>query len=196
MKKDVLESGAIYHFYNRGNNKENIFIEERNYNYFLQLVKKYLLPIADIYAYCLLKNHFHLAFKIKEKEDLPEKFTDKIHLPFSNLFNTYTKSVNKAYDRTGSLFQEHPQRNRVETERYLRQLIIYIHLNPLKHKFTDDFSIYKHSSYQTYLSEKDTNIKRAYIFDLFGGKENFIFHHNENQIKFEGLIDEIDKFDF
>jgi len=46
------------------------------------------------------------------------------------------------------------------------------------------------------LSEKDTNIKRAYIFDLFGGKENFIFHHNENQIKFEGLIDEIDKFDF
>jgi len=196
MKKDILESGAIYHFYNRENNKENIFIEERNYNYFLQLVKKCLLPIADIYAYCLLKNHFHLAFKIKEKEDLPEKFIDKIHLPFSNLFNTYTKSVNKAYDRTGSLFQEHPQRNRVETEEYLRQLIIYIHQNPLKHKFTDDFSIYKHSSYQTYLSEKDTNIKRAYIFDLFGGKENFIFYHNENQIKFEGLIDEIDKFDF
>ena len=196
MKKDVLESGAIYHFYNRGNNKENIFIEERNYNYFLQLVKKYLLPIADIYAYCLLKNHFHLAFKIKEKEDLPEKFTAKIHLPFSNLFNTYTKSINKAYNRTGSLFQEHPQRNRVESEEYLRQLIIYIHLNPLKHMFTDDFSTYKHSSYQTYLSEKETNIDRQYILDLFGNKENFVFHHIENQIKYDGLIDEIDRFDF
>lgn len=195
MKKDVLEAGAIYHFYNRGNNNENIFIEERNYIYFLKLVKKYLLPIADIYAYCLLKNHFHLAFKIKEKEDLPEKFIDKIHLPFSNLFNTYTKSINKAYDRTGSLFQEHPQRNRVETEEYLRQLIIYIHLNPLKHKFTDDFSKYKHSSYLSYLSEKETNIERQYILDIFGGKENFIFYHNENQIKYEGLIVEIDKFD-
>ena len=62
MKKDVLESGSIYHFYNRGNNKENIFIEERNYNYFLQLVKKYLLPIADIYAYCLLKKSFSFSF--------------------------------------------------------------------------------------------------------------------------------------
>lgn len=195
MKKDVLEAGAIYHFFNRGNNQENIFIEERNYIYFLQLVKKYLLPIADVYAYCLLKNHFHFALKIKEKEELPEKYKEKIHLPFSNLFNTYTKSINNAYNRTGSLFQEHPQRNRVESEEYLRQLIIYIHLNPLKHKFVDDFTTYKHSSYQSYLSEKETNLEKDYILELFGDTENFIFYHNENKIKYEGLIDEIDKFD-
>ncbi|WP_395066016.1 transposase [Flavobacterium sp.] len=191
MKNDILEAGAIYHFFNRGNNKENIFIEDRNYNYFL----KYLLPISDVYAYCLLKNHFHIAIKIREKEELPEKYQEKIHLPFSNLFNTYTKSINKAYDRSGSLFQEHPQRNRVENEEYLRQLIIYIHLNPLKHKFSDDFSAYKHSSFQSYLSDRETNLDKEYILDLFGGKENFIYYHHEKQQKYEGLIDEIDKFD-
>lgn len=48
MKRDVFETGQYYHVYNRGNNKENIFIEEKNYNYFLEKVKKYILPIADI----------------------------------------------------------------------------------------------------------------------------------------------------
>ena len=195
MKKDIFEAGVIYHFYNRGNNKENIFIEERNYNYFLQLVKKYLLPISDIYAYCLLKNHFHIALKIKEREELPEKYKDKIHLPFSNLFNTYTKSINKAYDRTGSLFQEHPKRNRVANEDYLRQLIVYIHLNPLKHKFTDKFQDYKHSSFQSYVSNKDTNLEKDYILQLFEDKENFIYQHHESKLRFEGLINEIDEYD-
>lgn len=50
MEKDIFESGQYYHIYNRGNNKENIFIEEKNYNYFLEKMKKYLLPIADVYS--------------------------------------------------------------------------------------------------------------------------------------------------
>lgn len=195
MPNENLQAGSIYHFYNRGNNKENIFKEERNYNYFLQLVKKYVLPVSEIYSYCLMKNHFHIVLKIKEKDELPEKYKEKIHLPFSNLFNTYTKSINKAYNRTGSLFQEHPKKNTVENEEYLRQLIIYIHLNPLKHKFSDKFENYKHSSFLSYLSEKETNLSRDYVFELFGGKENFIFCHNESQIKQEGFVDEIDKLD-
>ena len=56
MKQDYFEPGVVYHVFNRGNNQENIFIEDRNYLYFLTLLKKYLLPVADIYAYCLLKN--------------------------------------------------------------------------------------------------------------------------------------------
>jgi putative transposase len=65
VKKDNFEAGQYYHIYNRGNNKENIFIEEKNYNYFLEKIKKYILPIADVYAYCLLKNHFSYRFKNK-----------------------------------------------------------------------------------------------------------------------------------
>ena len=196
MPNDILQAETIYHIYNRGNNLENIFIEERNYNYFLSLLEKYVLPIAEIYAYCMLKNHFHIVLKIKEKAKIPEKYRDKIHLPFSNMFNTYTKSINKAYHRTGSLFQENPKRNKVENEDYLRQLIVYIHLNPLKHKFLNQFELYNHSSYSSYLSNAATNLEREYVYELFGGKENFIYFHNENQIKYEGLINEIDQFDY
>ena len=53
-----LEYGQYYHIYNRGNNGENLFFEERNYPYFLKLYAHHILPVADTYAYCLLRNHF------------------------------------------------------------------------------------------------------------------------------------------
>jgi putative transposase len=196
MEKDIFESGHYYHIYNRGNNKENIFIEEKNYNYFLEKLKKYLLPIADVYAYCLLKNHFHIILRIKNKEEMPEKLKEKIHLPFSNFFNSYAKSINTSYNRTSSLFQEHLQRNQIENEEYLRQLIVYVHLNPTKHKFAKSFETYLHSSYRSYLSNKETSIDRDFILELFGGLENFKFYHDERRLVYEGVIDAIDKMDY
>lgn len=53
-----LFPGHYYHIYNRGNNGEDIFLEARNYDYFLNLYQKYISPIAETFAYCLLKNHF------------------------------------------------------------------------------------------------------------------------------------------
>ena len=195
MEKDVFEAGQYYHVYNRGNNSENIFIEERNYNYFLEKVKKYILPIADIYAYCLLKNHFHIVLRIKDKIDLPEKFKEKIHLPFSNLFNSYSKSINKAYNRTGSLFQEHLQRNRIENEEYLKQLILYVHLNPVKHQLSKDFQSYRHSSYRSFLSDKSSSIDREFIIKLFNDLENFIFCHDERKLIYEGVLSDVNLLD-
>ena len=195
MKKEVFEAGQYYHVYNRGNNGENIFIEEKNYNYFLEKVKKYILPIADVYAYCLLKNHFHIVLRIKDKIDLPEKFKEKIHLPFSNLFNSYSKSINKAYNRTGSLFQEHLQRNRIEGEEYLKQVILYVHLNPVKHQFSKDFQSYRHSSYRSFLSDKSSSIDRECIIKLFSDLENFIFCHDERKLIYEGVLSDVNLLD-
>ncbi len=196
MEKEIFEIGQYYHIYNRGNNKENIFIEERNYTYFLKKMKEYLIPIADIYAYCLLKNHFHIILKIKDKDQISEKFQEKIHLPFSNFFNSYSKSINKSYERTGSLFQEHLQRNHILDEDYLKQVIVYVHLNPIKHKFAKIFENYLQSSYKSYLSNKETSLDRDFILDLFGGIENFKFHHQEKSLKYEGILKEIDKLDY
>ena len=111
-----LFPGQIYcHIYNRGNNREDIFREDRNYAYFLELYSKYVLPSVDTFAYCLLKNHFHLLVRIKDltgskanllsqrldsREDLtgskanlsgPEKTASRA---FSNFFNAYSKAVN------------------------------------------------------------------------------------------------------
>ncbi len=194
MKSETFEAGSYYHIYNRGNNNENIFIEEKNYSYFLQLLRKYILPVADIYCYCLLKNHFHIVLKIKD--NLPENFRNRIYLPFSNFFNSYTKSINKSYQRNGSLFQEHLKRIKISDENYLKQLIIYVHLNPVKHGFSEDFQGYENSSFKAYLSNSKTDLERNYILELFGSKDNFIFSHVERQIKYEGVIEDIDKMDW
>jgi hypothetical protein len=43
----ALQPGKTYHVYNRGNNGENVFVEDRNYAYFLKLYAQHVLPIAD-----------------------------------------------------------------------------------------------------------------------------------------------------
>ena len=179
-KQDILEPDCFYHIFNRGNNKENLFIEDENYLHFLKLVKNHLVAVAEIYSYCLLKNHFHLVLKIKSKEEVEKFFSiDKIHQPFSNLFNAYTKAINKKYNREGSLFKVRFKRERIETEDYLRNAIVYTHINPVKHKFQDNYLDYKYSSYNSIVSDKPTLLLRDDVLELFGGKENFIYQHNE-----------------
>ncbi|MFT4062850.1 MAG: transposase [Edaphocola sp.] len=173
-KQDFLEKGFFYHIYNRGNNRENLFIHEDNYGYFLNLVSKYLLPVAEIYAYCLLKNHFHILLRIKDNAPVAD---EKLHLPFSNLFNAYAKAINKKYNRDGSLFKERYKRKRITDEQYLINTIIYIHLNPVKHGFSDTFDDYPFSSFGSIISDKETKLQRKEVLELFDGKQNFVQTH-------------------
>jgi len=60
-----LNPDQFYHIFNRGNGGQNIFYQEKNYTYFLEKYKSYMLGYWDTYAYCLLPNHFHLMIKVK-----------------------------------------------------------------------------------------------------------------------------------
>jgi len=198
MNKEPFEDGNYFHVFNRGNNKENIFKEEINYQYFITLIKKYLLEICDIYAYCLLPNHFHLLLKVKDFNLLPDIYKigkKKIHQPFSNLFNSYSKSINTKYNRTGSLFQEHLHRNKIQSENYIKELILYIHLNPEKHLIHNDFSKYNHSSYKAYLSLERSLLKRDEILPYFDSIENFIHCHQNKKVKLD-ILKEINEIDY
>lgn len=55
-----FEAGDIYHIYNQGNNRQKIFFNQENYYFFLKKLGDYILPYADILAWCLMPNHFHL----------------------------------------------------------------------------------------------------------------------------------------
>ncbi len=192
MKSITFEEEKYYHVYNRGNNRENIFIESQNYSYFFELVKKYLLPVAEIYSYCLLPNHFHFVLQIKEKKDLPKSFREgkiKLHQPFSNMLNTYVKAINKKYSRYGSLFQEHLKKVEIKDENYLRNLIIYVNTNASHHEI-DDFEKYPHSSYPALISDKPTLLQRDKVLNFFDDKQNFIFVNRLKKIDLE-LINEL-----
>lgn len=192
MNQANFKEGKFYHLFNRGNNKQDIFFEEKNYLYFLNLVKKHLLPIVNVYAYCLLKNHFHFIIQIKD-EELPKSFKNaegSLHQPFSNLFNAYTKAINKMYNRTGSLFQEHLKRKEIKTDDYLKNLILYIHLNPLSHEVFENFENYPHSSYKAMILTKPTLLKREEVIALFEDVENFRYVHSTKKVNDE-LLEEV-----
>ncbi len=199
---------TYYHIYNRGTNRENIFVEERNYTYFLNLYAKHIGPIADTFAYCLLKNHFHLSIRVKtEAEILEHRKTLQVSMPihysagdrnlstesngalekplgsnyaskkFSDFFNAYAKSINKAYNRTGSLFQHPFGRVMIQNDRQFWNVIAYIHQNPQKHGFVTDFRDWKYSSYDAMLTEKTTHLQRDVVLDWFGGKTQYLERH-------------------
>ena len=167
---DFLEEEYFYHIFNRGNNKQDIFFKKENYLYFIRLLEKHISPIADIYSYCLLPNHFHFLIKIKKGAINPSQ-------KFSNFFNSYTKSINKKYDRTGSLFQKPFKRIRIAEEKYLLSLVVYIHTNPEKHNICNNFENYPYSSYNLFKNKEETIINTQEVIGWFNNYINFKFIH-------------------
>jgi len=184
-----LQPGVFYHIYNRGTNREDIFIEGRNYDYFMQLYIKYIEPVVETYAYCLLKNHFHLLVRVKADPKGLERPLGSASGVFSNFFNAYAKAINKAYGRTGSLFQHPFGRTPVLTQSYLMQAVRYIHFNPQKHGLVGDFRTWPYSSYRAHLSTQATRLCRDEVLEWFGGRQGFIIAHQEDLEDPKGLED-------
>lgn len=186
-----LEKGKYYHIYNRGNNGTDIFFDVDSYYHFLRLYDKYITPIAETFAWCLLKNHFHVLvyIKIDEEIDVSKLEYSTVESPkvidpsrqFGHLFNAYTQAINKKFNRTGSLFEKPFERKLVKSEKYFQNLIFYIHNNPVFHRFTDGINNYPWSSFETILSEKPTKLKREKVITIFETKENFINYHSQKQ---------------
>jgi len=185
-----LLEGNIYHIYNRGINSEDLFKSSENYSFFLQQYAKYVAPITDTFCYCLLKNHFHLLVRIKDfsnnQEQLYQLMIEQkwetppnISRQFSHFFNSYAQHINHKNNRTGSLFERPFGRNLIDDEQYFTRAIFYIHTNAQKHGFVNDFRQYPHSSYNSFLSSKPSNLSRDEVFSWFGGKQQFIKFHEQ-----------------
>ncbi len=186
-----LEKGNYYHIYNRGNNGIDVFFDSESYYHFLRLYDRYISPIADTYAWCLLKNHFHTLVYIKTDQEIswdkleystiekPKAFNPSNQ--FGYLFNAYTQAINKKFNRTGSLFERPFERKLVDSEKYFQNLIFYIHNNPVFHGFTNHINDYPWSSYETILSARPTKLKRNEVIRYYGDIDNFVYFHNQNQ---------------
>ena len=172
--------GEFYHIYNRGTEKRDIFLSDRDYERFLALLYtcnadnpvdlklqgSTLYEILDvnrgqgmlnICAYALMPNHFHLLVRSNNDGDV-SKFMQKISTGYTMYFNT-------RQERSGALFQGRFKARHANTDAYLAYLIAYIHLNPIKlidadwkergitdkNKAEDFLRKYRWSSYQDYL---------------------------------------------
>ncbi|PKQ63371.1 hypothetical protein BZG02_08265 [Labilibaculum filiforme] len=178
-----LEPDQFYHIYNRGINSCSLFKEAGNYEHFLRLYDKYISPVAKTFAWVLMGNHFHLLVYITKPEGLedlrPLELNKRINQQFSNLFNAYTKAFNKRYNRTGSLFEHSFRRKIIDSKDYLRQVVLYIHNNPVHHNFCDHPIEYPWSSYLTCISVQTTKLNRDAVMGWFDHQANFKLRHNQ-----------------
>ena len=188
---DQLLPSTYYHIFNHANGDEDLFREPENYRYFLQQYHKHIDRIADTYSYCPMPNHFHLLVRMKPKEAITTHLpgfknlegvaaSNLLSKQFSNFFNGYTKAFNKKYERRGSLFLRNFKRKAITETEYLSAVILYIHLNPVKHKFTLNPQDWKWSSYHSFHIER-LNVLNA----LFGNEEKYFQAHTDKIKSFD-----------
>lgn len=155
-----------YHIYNRGVNRTTIFFSDRNYEFFIFKMSRYLLNTAEIVAYCLMPNHFHLLIRIKSESGFERAI--------SSFLISYVKSVNIDQDRVGPLFQGRFQSKAIEDDDYLLGLTCYIHLNPVMAGLVKTPEDWKFSSYREYVGlRSDGWIKKSVVIDQFGNPTGY-----------------------
>jgi len=151
MRKIEFINNQIYHIYNRGVEKRDIFSDDKDHFRFIHdlfefndenpaenlYYKKAALQsyeaqprkvkprklLVEILVFCLMPNHYHLLLRQKGESGIT-KFMHK-------LGTGYTMYFNQKYERTGVLFQGRFKAILVNQEAHFIHLPYYIHLNPL-----------------------------------------------------------------
>ena len=198
---------TFYHIYNRGNNSGSIFFTEKHYSYFLKKWTEYLDGVLEVYAYCLLPNHFHFLVKTKGRESditsqqrdtIPQRdgisgqrdgITGDYEVVLENklrrMLQSFSQAINKDVKRTGSLFQKRYKRLIVKDENYLQWLTYYIHKNPFHHGYVKDLKLWKYSSFNTISDTIPSRdgiaglVKVDELISFFGSRNNFLEFHNQ-----------------
>ncbi len=148
-KKRNFYKDTYHHLYNRGVNKNNIFFEKENYLFFLKKMKFYKTKYnISILTYCLMPNHFHLFLKQQTEEFSISAF-------ISSLLNSYTKSINKRYKRSGTLFESKTKSKEITDENYFMWVIKYILDNPVKANLVNQISEWEFSNAKDLLKLRD-----------------------------------------
>ncbi|MCL4417121.1 MAG: transposase [Patescibacteria group bacterium] len=186
--KTYVENG-YYHIYNRGIDKKEIFIDEKDCTVFLHYLKLYLdtpqnllkdKPLSpkllykinnlnlnreiDLLSFTLMPNHFHLQVKQYTKEAI-QKLTRRV-------LTCFVRYYNNKYKRIGTLFESVYKAALIETEEQNLYLSSYIHRNPMKLK-SSKFDYVQFSSYPYYLKSKTADwIKIDEISSYFKKSKN------------------------
>lgn len=177
----------FYHIYNRGVEKRQVFMIDRDYERFIQTLYYYQFSgpkprfstrgrfrsntfnknpkIVEIICYCLMPNHFHLLLKQLGDNGIQE-FLSKV-------INSYTKYFNTKHKRVGPLFQGQFKAVAIESDEQLLHLSRYIHLNPFVAEITKDWQNYPYSSITEFISNETSMCSINEILAFFKNPEKY-----------------------
>ena len=186
--------GLYYHIYNRGNNRQSIFFQPENYLYFLRKVKRYVTPLAKVVVYCLMPTHYHMLLRIQTTSEFLENSEVSLSRAMMRLSVSYTKAINKRFERVGSLFQGQFQAKPIENDPHLLNLCVYIHANPVKDGLVALPEDWIYSNYLEWLGQRDgTLVDREFVQENFGSPAEYqelVMHY----VKTRYLPDDVRKY--
>jgi REP element-mobilizing transposase RayT len=160
-------SGQYYHVFNRGVNHQDVFHTEENYCFLLKRVKKYAPSNqVAIIAYCLMPNHYH--FLLRQDGEFP--ISDFVQA----VFNSYAKAFNRAFARTGTLFEGPFRAIVVEKYEYLLYLCRYIHRNPLEAGLVHHPAEWRFSNYLEWIGKRaGTLVDMDFVKDNYPNPDEY-----------------------
>ncbi|WDN90784.1 hypothetical protein BuS5_03755 [Desulfosarcina sp. BuS5] len=166
-KARIDAPGALHHIIVRGIERKKIFRSDYDRKNFLNRLNN-LIPETqtECFAWVLIPNHVHLLLKTG---------LISVSVLMSRLLTGYAVWFNKKYSRHGQLFQNRYKSILCQEDIYLKELVRYIHLNPLRAGLVEDMKSldkYKwcgHSVLMNKTSEEWQNID--YVYKLFSGKK-------------------------
>lgn len=202
MRKIKFDNNSIYHICNRGVEKREIFLDDKDYYRFIHDLYEFndqrpaentyyrnlyetgtqrnRSLLVEILAFCLMPNHFHLLLK---------QLADNGISIFMNKLGGYSTYFNKKYERIGSLFQGRFKAIRIERQEHFIYIPYYIHLNPLDlvesewregriknlNKAVSFLYSYRWSSYLDYTGKKNfpSIIQKNLLLNSLEGQENY-----------------------
>lgn len=168
---------SFYHVFNRGINRQPIFLTEKDYAFFL----KKLLALKtkydhSIYSYCLMPNHFHISIQTRKTP---------ISKIMSSLSTSYSMYFNYKYSHFGPVFQNRFKSILIENDSYFLKLSQYIYLNPVKAGLTKDPLDYEFSSLDEALGKKPLSLLDKDITRLIG--DNKLSQKSYEQFIYKGI---------
>ena len=171
---------TYHHLYNRGIDRNAIFFEEYDYQYFLRKTRECKEKYSvNVNCYCLLPNHFHLFVKQLKNEFSVGRF-------IGTLTNSYTKGINKKYGRTGMLFEGRTKNKLITDDKYFLFLCKYIINNPVNAGLVKNPEDWKYSSAGKYFDISEDNITdEKEIIEMFKSTDDFVSFVNKKEIVFD-----------
>lgn len=172
-----LSSTGFYHVIIRGINRQHLFEEENDYNYFLESIENLKREMRfEVHAYCLMSNHVHILLREKEIGDISQIM--------KRLLTKYAMYFNRKYERKGALIGSRYKSIPVEVDEYFIPLIRYIHQNPHKAGQVKNFADYRYSSYQEYIG-RGRLTTTDFSLDMVGREEWTRLHNILEEQNFE-----------
>jgi len=137
----IVIPGMALHVRQRGHNRSACFFGSQDYTLYLRLLEYFARQHeCAVHAYCLMPNHVHLLVTPRAESGLA--------LTMKSVAQLYTQHVNKAYERTGSLWEGRFRSCLVPTEGYVLTCYRYIELNPVAAGMAGHPRAYRWSSHR------------------------------------------------